>query len=54
MVMVELYYIDRYSTIPFKGSSAEILISQGNDAGTTYIYHHSNVTFKENSNVTFS
>ena len=49
-------YIDRYSTIPFKGSSAEILISQGNDvaSGTTYIYHHSNVTFKENSNVTFS
>ena len=47
-------YIDRYSTLPVNGSSAEILISQGNDVGATYIYHHSNVTFKENSNVTFS
>ena len=47
-------YIDQYSTLPFKGTSAEILISQGNGVDATHIYHHSNVTFKENSNVTFS
>ena len=50
-------YIDCYSTLPFKGSSVEILLSQGSDTkkgGTTYIYHHSNVTFKENSTVIFT
>ena len=50
-------YIDRFLTLSTEGNSAEILSLQGKDVknvGITYIYHPSNVSFQENSIVTFS